>query len=175
MLVAEKIEIKRATGIRAVGLIDSISPLQVLGITINADDNTTRFDDSAGDNPLDNMKKADLRVGDYVEVRGQEQPQGEITAYTLERDDARDRFELRGFVTAKAQPDLTVLGVTIATTVDTQYRDSRGSTEVGMNEADFWIEVEVGSRIDVRGSIFDSGSKTLTAEEVAIEADPAAN
>lgn len=175
VLVADKIEIKTATGIRAVGLIDSLSPLRVLGITINASDLTTRFEDSAGDTPLDNMKLADLRVGDYVEVRGQEQPEGQITAYTLKRDDERARFELRGFVTVKAQPDLTVLGVKIATTGSTQYRDSRGSTEVGMDEADFWIEVEVGSLIDARGSTFDSGSRTLTAEEVAIEANPSAN
>jgi hypothetical protein len=71
VLVAEKVEIKTATGIRVVGLVGSISPLEVFGIQINADDLTTRFDDKAGDNPLDNMKLADLRVGDYVEVRGQ--------------------------------------------------------------------------------------------------------
>ena len=180
VLVADNIEIKTSTGIRAVGLIDQLVPLQVLGITINASDLTTRFKDNAGDTPLgDDMKLANLRVGDYVEVRGQEQPQGQITAYTLERDDfdpLDPRFELRGFVTAEAQPFLTVLGVTIATDDSTLYFDSRGDIEVPFaTPAEFWAAVQENSLVDARGASFDSGSRTLTAEEVEIQEDPPAN
>ena len=169
VLVAEKVEIKTATGIRVVGLVGSISPLEVFGIQINADDLTTRFDDKAGDNPLDNMKLADLRVGDYVEVRGQEQPLGQITAFDIERDDIEDRRELRGFVTLKSQPNLTVLGVTIVTTGTTVYRDSRGATEVPISSADFWAAVQEGSRVDAQGT--ETDTTTLTATEVELQGD----
>lgn len=172
VLVAEKVEIKTATGIRVVGLVGSISPLEVFGIRINASDLTTRFDDKAGNNPLDNMKLADLRVGDYLEVRGQEQPQGQITAFTIERDDVDSRRELRGFVEAggKNEPNLTVLGVTIVTTPGvTVYRDSRGTTEVPMDEATFWSTVQEGSRIDAQGT--ETDTTTLTATEVELQGD----
>jgi hypothetical protein len=168
VLVAEKVEIKTATGIRVVGLVGSISPLEVFGIQINASDLTTRFDDKS-ELGLENMKLADINVGDYLEVRGQEQPLGQITAFTIERDDSDPRRELRGFVTAKAQPNLTVLGVTIVTTGTTVYRDSRGATEEPMPEADFWAAVQEGSRVDAQGT--ETDTTTLTATEVALEGD----
>ena len=118
------------------------------------------------------MKLADLRVGDYVEVRGQEQPQGQITALILERDDIDERRELRGFVETggKNEPNLTVLGVTIETTPGvTQYRDSRGPTDVVMDEADFWAAVQEGSLVDARGT--ETGTTTLSATEVELQGD----
>jgi hypothetical protein len=169
VLVAEKVEIKTATGIRVLALVGSVSPLEVFGIQINADDLTTRFDDKAGDNPLDNMKLADINVGDYLEVRGQEQPQGQITAFTIERDDPDPRRELRGFVEVggKNEPNLTVLGVTIVTTGATVYRDSRGATEEPMTSAEFWAAVQEGSRVDARGT--EADTTTLTATEVELQ------
>jgi hypothetical protein len=79
-----------------------------------------------------------------------------------------ERRELRGFVTVKDQPNLTVLGVTIVTTPGvTLYRDSRGANEVPMDEADFWTAVQVGSRVDAQGT--ETGATTLTATEVSLE------
>ena len=172
VLVADEIEIKTATAIRVTGLIDSIppdDPLAVLGITINADDLKTRLEDKAGDSPLDNMKVGDLRVGDYVEIRGQEQPVGQITAVIVERDDVDTRTELRGFVEAggKNEPNLTVLGVTIVTDGQTVYRDSRGDTEVVMTPGDFWLAVQEGSLVDARGT--EADTTTLMAEEVELQ------
>ena len=126
----------------------------------------------AGDNPLDNMKLADINVGNYLEVRGQEQPQGQITAFTIERDDPDPRRELRGFVEVggKNEPNLTVLGVTIVTTPGvTVYRDSRGATEEPMSSTDFWTAVQEGSRVDAQGT--EADTTTLTATEVALEGD----
>jgi hypothetical protein len=168
VLVAEKVEIKTATGIRVLGLVGSLSPLEVFGIQINASDLTTRFDDKS-ELGLENMKLADINVGDYLEVRGQEQPLGQITAFTIERDDPDPRRELRGFVTNKAQPNLTVLGVTIVTTDSTLYRDSRGATEEPMTFAEFWAAVQEGSRVDARGT--ETDTTTLTATEVTLEGD----
>ncbi len=170
VLNATKVEIKTATAIRATGRLDSVSgnTLVILGITVNTSAAKTRFEDksSADEDP---MNVGLLNDDDYVEIRGQEQPPGQITAMIVERDDPDTRTELRGFVEVggKSQPNLTVLGVTIATTDSTIYSDSRGDTEVGMTSGEFWAAVQEGSLVDARGT--ETGTTMLTATEVALE------
>jgi hypothetical protein len=169
VLNATKIDIKSSTAIRVLGVLDadpSGSTLTILGITINTEAARTRFEDKSEAN-LDTLTVGDLAQGDYLEVRGQEIPSGQITAMRVEREDFRDRTELRGFVTAASDPTLTVLGVTITTTSGTAYRDSRGETEVNMSAADFWAAVGPGVLIEARGT--EMGAQALEATEVALE------
>ena len=170
VLNATKVEIKAATAIRVTGALDSVSgnTLVVLGITVNTSATVTRFEDKS-EARVDPMNVGDLNTADYVEIRGQEQPPGQITAMFVERDDPDTRTELRGFVETggKSEPNLTVLGVTIVTNGSTQYRDSRGSSEVGMSSAEFWAAVQEGSLVDARGA--ETETTTLTATEVALE------
>jgi uncharacterized Zn-binding protein involved in type VI secretion len=170
VLVAAKVDIKSSTAVRVTGNLDSVSgnTLTILGITVNTDSLTTRFEDKS-DADVDPLRVGDLNTGDYVEIRGQEQPVGQITAMIVERDDPDTRTELRGFVESENEPNLTVLGVTIATTGATVYRDSRGSTEVPMSAVDFWAAVQTGSLVDARGSA--TGDTTLTATELELEGD----
>lgn len=170
VLVAAKVDIKSSTAVRVTGNLDSVSgnTLTILGITVNTDSLTTRFEDKS-DADVDPLRVGDLNSGDYVEIRGQEQPVGQITAMIVERDDPDTRTELRGFVESENEPNLTVLGVTIATTGATVYRDSRGSTEVPMSAVDFWAAVQTGSLVDARGSA--TGDTTLTATELELEGD----
>jgi hypothetical protein len=172
ILVATKVDIKSATAIRVTGNLDSVtgSTLTILGITVNTDPLKTRFEDKSSAD-VDPLRAGDLNTGDYVQIRGQEQPVGQITAVIVERDDANTRTELRGFVEAggKNEPNLTVLGVTIVTTGSTQYRDSRGSTDVPMNPVDFWAAVQEGSLVDARGA--ETGDTTLTATELELQMD----
>jgi len=172
VLIATKVEIKTATAVRVTGNLDSVngSTLVILGITVNTDSLTTRFEDKS-DADIDPMSVGDLNTSDYVEIRGQEQPVGQITAMIVERDDPDTRTELRGFVEAggKNEPDLTVLGVTIVTNGGTVYRDSRGSSEAPMNAVDFWAAVQAGSLVDARGT--ETGDTTLTATELELEMD----
>ena len=172
VLNATKVEIKAATAIRVTGALDSVSgnTLVVLGITVNTSATVTRFEDKR-DPRVDPMNVGDLNTADYVEIRGQEQPPGQITAMIVERDDPDTRTELRGFVETggKSEPNLTVLGVTIVTNGSTQYRDSRGSSEVGMSSAEFWAAVQEGSLVDARGA--ETETTTLTATEVALESE----
>jgi cytoskeletal protein CcmA (bactofilin family) len=171
VLNATKVEIKTSTAIRVLGVLDADpngSTLTILGISINTEAARTRFEDKSDAN-LDPLVVGDLALGDYLEVRGQEIPSGQITAMRVEREDFRDRTELRGFVTAASDPTLTVLGVTITTTSGTVYRDSRGETEVNMPEADFWAAVGPGVLIEARGS--ETGDRALEATEVALEGD----
>ena len=167
VLNATKVEIKTSTAIRVVGVLDATptgNALTILGITINTEAAKTRFEDKIDGGSL---TVGDLAQGDYLEVRGQEIPSGQITAMRVELDDFRDRTELRGFVTAASDPTLTVLGVTITTTSGTAYRDSRGETEVNMSAADFWAAVGPGVLIEARGS--ETGDQAIEATEVALE------
>jgi len=169
-LLATKVEIKTSTAIRVTGTLDGVSgsTLVILGITVNTDLLTTRFEDKS-DVRRDPLLVGDLNLGDYVEIRGQEQPVGEITAMLVERDDLDTRTELRGFVTDKTEPNLTVLGVTIVTDSGTLYRDSRGGSEVAMSAGDFWAAVQAGSLVDARGT--ETGDQTLAATELELEMD----
>lgn len=169
VLVATKVEIKTATAIRATGRLDSVSgnTLVILGITVNTESIKTRFEDKSNAD-VDPMTVADLNVNDYVEIRGQEQPTGQITAFIVEREDPDDsRIELRGFVTATSEPNLTVFGVTVVTSGSTVYRDSRGGSDIAMSSVDFWAAVSVGDLVDGRGT--ETDPTTLTVEELSLE------
>ena len=170
VLVATKVDIKSATAIRVTGSLDSVSgsTLVILGITVNTDSLKTRFEDKT-DVRVDPLSAGDLNTADYVEIRGQEQPPGQITALLVERDDPDTRTELRGFVEVggKNEPNLTVLGVTIVTDGGTVYRDSRGATDVGMSAAAFWAAVQEGSLVDARGT--ETGVTTLAATELELQ------
>ena len=171
VLNATKIEIKTSTAIRVLGVLDadpSGSTLTILGITINTDATRTRFEDKSDAN-LDPLFVGDLALGDYLEVRGQEIPSGQITAMRVEREDSDPRTELRGFVTAASNPTLTVLAVIISTDSGTVYRDSRGEIEVTMPEDDFWAAVGPGVLIEARGA--ETGAQSLSATEVALESE----
>jgi cytoskeletal protein CcmA (bactofilin family) len=172
VLNATKIEIKTSTAIRVTGTLDSAAgdTLTILGITVNTSATKTRFEDKS-DADVDPMSAGDLNGMDYVEIRGQELPPGQITAMIVERDDADTRTELRGFVEVggKAEPNLTVLGVTVVTNGATQYRDSRGESETVMQPADFWAAVQEGSLVDARGT--ETGVTMLTATELELEGD----
>ena len=172
VLVATKVDIKSATAVRVTGTLDSVSgnTMTILGITVNTDPLKTRFEDKS-EARVDPLQVGDLNTGDYVEIRGQEMPVGQITAVLLERDDFDTRTELRGFVEAggKNEPNLTVLGATIVTNGATLYRDSRGATDVGMGAAEFWAAVQEGSLVDARGT--ESGDTTLAATELELQMD----
>jgi len=171
VLVATKVEIKQATAVRVTGLVDSVTgdTLAILGITITTEFGKTRFEDKLTD--VDPLGIDDINPDEYVEVRGQESPAGEIFAFILERDDPRPETRLRGFVEAGGEnrPNLTVFDVTIQTTAGvTEFIDSRGSTEVEFaTEDDFWAAVTEGSLVDVKGT--ETDPKILLAEEVELE------
>ena len=171
VLVATKIEFKQGTNIRVTGRIDSVSgsTVTVLDIPITTDGLVTRFEDKS-DADVDPLRVADLNTDDYVEVRGQEFPagSGQISAVLLERDDPRDRTELRGFVEEGGvnRPTLAVLGVTIETNASTVYRNISDQT---MSADDFWASVGEGSLVDARGA--EVALSTILAEELQLESE----
>jgi cytoskeletal protein CcmA (bactofilin family) len=175
VLNATKIEIKSATAVRVVAALDGVegNVLTILGITINTDNVKTRFEDktNAEASPL----LPALTPGDYLEVRGQELPAGQITAVLVERDDLKERIELRGFVEVggldTVNRSLTVLGATITTSAGTIYKNTN---EVVISADAFWADVAEGSLVDARedlpNNVFPQpGVTTISATELQLE------
>ncbi|QOJ32711.1 MAG: hypothetical protein HRU81_11625 [Gammaproteobacteria bacterium] len=115
------------------------------GVLVRTDSATIWKDDSAAGELAFGL--ADLAVGDYVEVCGGEDPSpqaNDMLAVCVQREDLDDEAVLRGPIQSIAQPDLTVLGVTIST--DTAaFRDASDNP---MSAAAFFAAVSAGDVIE---------------------------
>lgn len=169
VLVATKVDIKRAKSVRITALLDSVAAdsFVMLGITIRTD-MLTRLEDKS-DQDQDPLTLANLAAGNYVEVRGQEFPagSGEVLATILERDDSDPDSILQGFVEVNGvnRPTLSILGVTVETNAQTVFRDENNA--LIPNPDDFWAQVQDGSLIKAKG--IETSSQTIVAEEVELE------
>jgi Domain of unknown function (DUF5666) len=167
-LAANKVDIRLGTAVRVTASIDSVDPasdsLIVLGIPVDVDA-LTRFEDQS-DADVEPLTLADLNTGDYVEIRGGERPagSGRVRAAILERDDIDTESELQGFVSAVADPTLTVLGVTIETNGSTTFQDVDDSP---LTAAEFFSRVTAGSLIKADG--VETAPSTILADEVELE------
>lgn len=167
-LVATKVDIRRAKAVRATALVDSVNgpanSLVMLGITVNIDA-LTRLEDKSNAN-VRPLTINDLNTGDYLEVRGSEQPagSGRILATILERDDVDTETILQGFVVSVANPSFTILGVTITTNGATQFHDTDDSI---ITSTEFFNRVAAGTLVKAKGT--ESSSTTITASEVELE------
>ncbi|NHA13633.1 DUF5666 domain-containing protein [Thioalkalivibrio sp. XN279] len=147
--------------VQAVDLDNSV--ITLLGIRVQLN-NRTRFEDFSSAQAFP-FRAADIRVGDYLEVIGvpSEDASADVIATKVERDDDDDNtVSLQGFVEALAQPDLAILGVTVQTTVGTEF-------ELGDNEAsqaEFFAAIQVGELVDVDG--IQVGDRTILADEVEL-------
>lgn len=168
VLVATKVDIRRAKAVRATANVDSVdasaNSLVVLGITVNIDEQTRLEDKSDAD--VRPLTLADINAGDYIEVRGGEFPAGSgtILATILERDDADPDTILQGFVETIGDSSFTILGVTIATNGATIFRDAADNV---ISSGDFFGQVADGSLVKAKG--LESSSTVITAEEVEFE------
>jgi hypothetical protein len=183
-LQATKIEIKTSTNVRVVGLVDSVSTanstITILNITVNTATTTTQFEDKS-DARIEPFGIGDISVGDYIEARGQELPEGEITAFRVERDDPDPDTELRGFVdpnsvvtdsgAAGYRESFVVLDVTIDMSSVEVYRDTN---DLAISADEFWSVIEVeaaggnGYLVDIKGAEQADGT-TLLAQEAQLE------
>lgn len=166
-LVATKVDIRRTSAVRVLAVVDSVDAAAgsfvVLGITVRADA-LTRFEDKSSQQQRP-FNIGNLVAGNYVEVRGSEQPAGEILAAIVERDNVDTETELRGFVQSIAQPNFTILGVSVATTnAGTQFRALNGGP---LSAAQFFTELGTGDLVGVKG--LELGPRALQADEAELE------
>lgn len=168
VLIATKVDIRRAKAVRATANIDSVNAgsnsLVMLGITISVDALTRLEDKSPAD--VRPLTLADLNAGDYVEVRGGEFPagSGEILATILEREDADTEAILQGFVESISDPAFTILGVTIETGGATIFRDVNDSI---ISSTDFFNQLAPNSLVKAKGS--EVSDTVISAQEVEFE------
>jgi hypothetical protein len=163
VLVAKKVDLKPETSARLLGTIDSIgsSSLTLFGITVLTDAGTA-YDDKSSQN-VRPLTFADLRTGDYLEVRGfEEATAGTMTAVLVEREDLDTRREIRGTATDVSQPGFKVLGVAVTTNAATQYRDVN---DAAISAATFF-GAAANRPVQVRGTW---NGTTFTAEEAELE------
>ena len=108
----------------------------------------------------------DIAVGDFLEVRGMEDPDsaGGVLASRLEREDPESEVRLRGPVESVSDPSLVILGVTIETNGGTQFEDISDSP---ISASDFFGAVAPGVIVQADGVI--SGTQAIVADEVEFE------
>lgn len=162
-IVATKVEFRRESDVELAGPVDSVNAagntLVVLGATVRTTA-VTRFEDqSAAD--VDRFSLADLRVGDYVEVRAYRDATG-LVATLLEREDPEQGVEVKGPATDVAQPDLRVGGIAVTTGPATGYRDNNG---VSITATAFFAAAP-GREVKVRGSMVNN---VVLAERAELE------
>jgi hypothetical protein len=162
-VVATKIEFRRESDVELAGLVESVNAaggtLVVLGTTIRAT-SLTRLEDQSAAN-VERFGIADLRAGDYVEVRAYRDAGG-LVATLLERDDLKQGVELKGPATDVAQPNLRVGGIAVATGPTTEYRDNNG---VSIPAAAFFAAAP-GREVKVRGTLVNN---VVLAERAELE------
>jgi hypothetical protein len=166
VLIAEKVKFEREANLRVSAGIESIDAgagtFSVLGITIQTHAGT-RFEDKT-DAQLRPFDLTSLRVGDFVEVRGSPgTAPGSIAAALVEREDA-DRIELRGIAADVAQPQLTILGVTVLTNGNTEFEDEGDNP---ISSADFFARAP-GRLVSVDGRLEGA---VLVAREIELEGE----
>ena len=164
VLVAVKVVFKRSGSVEIAAPVEAIDATAgtfvALGITVvvNA---STRVEDQESDDQF--FALDDLRVGDWVEVRGY--PDGtasrRVVATRLERDEPEDEVELRGPAAELQQPAFRILGVAVETTPATEFEDG----EQSIDAATFFARAN-GAIVEVEGSW---NGATLTADEAEIE------
>lgn len=166
VLVADKVQFKRAATVKLAAPVDAVDPaagtLRALGVTIVVDASTRKEDHESDDHffALD-----DLRVGDWVEVAGYPDPtgSGRVVATKLERDEAEDEVELRGPADSLESPRFRILGVIVETTPATEFEDEDSS----IGAATFFGRA-AGQLVDAEGS-WDGSSLTASKAEIERE------
>ena len=162
-VVATEIEFRRDSDVELSGQIESVnaaaSTLVVLGTTVRTT-SLTRFEDQSAAN-VERFGIADLRAGDYVEVRAYRDASG-LVATLLERDDLEQGVELKGPATDVAQPNLKVGGIAVTTGPTTEYRDNNG----GSISASAFFAAAPGREVKVRGTMVNN---VVLAERAELE------
>jgi len=160
VLAATRVEVKPKNLSVVRGLVDAVSAsgktLTVLGVSITTTTNTS-FDDKSSQR-VKRFSLADVRTGDYVEVRGVPGSGNSLVATLVERDKPDDRVYLQGLAANLANPNFTVLGVQVMTNSQTKFTGPGGAQQ-------FFTDA-VGQTVRVRGAL--SGG-VVVADQIQIK------
>ena len=142
--------------------MDSVNrELVLLGITVTVNNRTVIFDGS--DAAVRPFGLEDIRIGDRVVVIGN--PMGGIvTAIRLERMNPAFEVGLEGPVSAIAPPTFEILGVTVETTNQTDFKDAN---DVPIAAAEFFAAVQIGSIAGAEGTL--ASGNVIVAREAELD------
>jgi hypothetical protein len=162
-ILAEKVQFEPEGRLEASATVEAVDvdagTLTVLGISILVDSGTG-FDDELLDQQVFGL--ANLRLGDWVEVRGFADDQGRFVAQQVERDEPEDEVELRGTAESVNGPGFSILGVSITTNANTEYEDESDSPI----PAQTFFDTASGRLVEVDGT-WDGA--VLTADQASLE------
>ena len=141
----------------------------LLGIPVRTDA-STQFDDGESDVP--NFSVSDLRAGDFLAVRGVEDPAGTLLATRVKREEVDD-VELRGFVEAadSIAGTLTIMGVT----VDVNGAEFEDADEMTLLQSEFFAQLMIGDLVEVENDLPGDPSVLEFATEVEFETPEGGN
>jgi len=128
----------------------------VLGTAVTTN-TTTSFSDKSTQK-VRFFSLADVRTGDYVEVRGVPGSGNSLVATLVERNKPDNQAFVQGLATNLANPNFTVLGVQVMTNAQTKFDGPGGAQQFFTNA--------VGQVVRVRGT-FTGG--VLVADQVQIK------
>jgi hypothetical protein len=124
VLVAQKIAFREVSTIRIVAQLDGLTfsgHLQLLGVDVTVADTTVFRDMSIL--ALREFGLGDLAIGNWLDVRGYEQPEGSgaIVATQVVRIDPASDVRMRGPFRDPARPDFDILSVLVTTSNSTRF------------------------------------------------------
>jgi hypothetical protein len=124
VLVAQKIAFREVSTIRIVAQLDRMSftgHLELLGVDVTVTDTTVFRDMSAL--ALREFGPDDLAVGNWLDVRGYEQPEGSgaVVATQVVRIDPASDVRMRGPFRDPARPSFDILSVLVTTSSSTRF------------------------------------------------------
>ena len=163
VIVADSIEFEREGTLELRGTVEATTTNSVtlLGVTATVTSGTA-LDDQRGSSGSAFVLR-NLNVGDYVEVRGFYDGE-KLTLTGLKRKDAEDDSGLEGPVSAVNAPNFTALGVTVATTADTEFEGADDNSI----DAETFFDTALNKTVEVDGNY---AGGVLTATEVEIQDD----
>jgi Domain of unknown function (DUF5666) len=165
VLVAAKVEIRRAANVRLMAQVDAVDykagTVELLGIQVGVN-YLTRFEDHGPQN-LGTFKLTDIQVGDWLEVRGvaSSSGSGSVTAMRIDRRQTQSAVQLMGPVDSAESPGFTILTTHVTTNPSTQFNN-------GFTAYTFFAAALVGKIAAVTG--YWDGT-TLTAAQVNLGDD----
>jgi hypothetical protein len=165
VLVAKRVTFQKPADAALVAAVDAVDAangtVTALGTTVKVD-GLTRFEDHGGDHK-NTFSLADVHVGDWVSVRGAENPaaSGALLAARFERMEAGKSARIAGFVRVAASPTLTILSTPVATNGTTTFTDRNGHA----SSASAFFGALPGQVVSVSGS-WDG--VTLTAASASL-------
>ena len=165
VLVARHICFKLTSTIKMVAQVEQKSGvvLTVFGLRVTTDEMTRYEDRSAAD--LDTFGLGDLAVGNWVEIRGYEDPaaSNDVTASRVTRIDAEQSVELRGPFRDPDKPLFKILSVQVVPLESTKFVLQGVTGDQGID----WFFAEApGELVEAEGS-FDGAS--ISPEKVIIK------